>query len=107
VINLSPEKGQVFREAFRVLKGGGRLAIADVVAIAPLSDAMKRDLALHTGCIAGAATVQELESMLAEAGFANIRITPKAGSREFIRDWLPGSGIEEYVISATIEAVKP
>lgn len=107
VINLSPEKGQVFREAFRVLKSGGRLAVADVVATVPLSAEMKHDLALHTGCIAGAATVQELESMLADAGFANIRISPKAGSREFIREWLPGSGIEDYVASATIEAVKP
>lgn len=107
VINLSPEKGKVFGEAFRVMKPGGRLAISDVVATVELSGEMKSDLALHSGCIAGAATIADLEAMLHEAGFVNIRITPKAGSREFIREWLPGSGIEDYVVSATIEAVKP
>ncbi len=107
VINLSPEKERVFREAFRVLKPGGRLAISDVVATAAMSEEMRNDLALHTGCIAGAATVREIEIMLYNAGFGEIRITPKAESRAFIRDWLPGSGIEDYVASAAIEAIKP
>ncbi|NJD90716.1 MAG: arsenite methyltransferase [Geobacter sp.] len=107
VINLSPEKEKVFSEAFRVLKPGGRLAISDVVATKAMSEDMKNDLALHTGCIAGAATVLELETMLTEAGFRSIRITPKAGSRAFISEWLPGSGIEDFVVSAAIEAIKP
>ncbi len=107
VINLSPEKERVFREAFRVLKPGGRLAVSDVVRTAEMPDDMKKDLAMYTGCIAGASSVGELESLLQRAGFENIRIKPKAESRTFIRDWMPGSRIEDYVVSATIEAIKP
>jgi len=106
VINLSPDKEKVFSEAFRVLKKGGRLAISDVVATAELPDNLKNDMAFHTGCIAGASSVEALESILHRTGFGNIRINPKAESRTFIRDWMPGSKIEDYVISAIIEAVK-
>lgn len=107
VINLSPEKERVFSEAFRVLKPGGRLAVSDVVATAELPADIKNDMAFYTGCIAGASSIRKLESMLAGAGFRDIQIKPKAGSREFIRNWMPDSRIEDYVVSATIEAVKP
>ena len=107
VINLSPEKGQVFREVFRVLKPGGRVAVSDVVATAELPDALKHDLALHAGCVAGASTTGEIETFLEKAGFAEIRIRPRGESRDFIRNWVPGGKIEEYVVSATIEAKKP
>ena len=107
VINLSPNKTQVFRETFRVLKPGGRLAISDVVATAELPPEMKSDPALHSGCMAGAVMIDDLEEMLADAGFAKITIQPKDESREFIRDWAPGRGVEAYVVAATIEAVKP
>ena len=107
VINLSPEKPRVFREALRVLKPGGRLAISDVVATAQLPDEMKKDLALYAGCVAGAASIDELVDMLRKAGFTHIRIQPKDESREFIRDWAPGMRVEDFVVSATIEAVKP
>jgi SAM-dependent methyltransferase len=107
VINLSPEKERIFSEAFRVLKPGGRLAISDVVATAELPDDIKKDMAFYTGCTAGASSIQELESMLQRTGFENIQIKPKAESRTFIRDWAPGSKIEDYVVSATIAAVKP
>lgn len=107
VINLSPEKERVFKESFRVLKTGGRLAISDVVATAEMPDAVKNDLAMYTGCISGASYIPELEAMLKRVGFANIRIRPKDESRAFIRDWAPGSKIEDYVVSATIEAIKP
>lgn len=106
VINLSPDKAQVFRDAFRVLKHGGRLAISDIVATAELPPEAKRDLALYTGCMAGASLVAELESMLHAAGFEQIGISPKDASREFIRDWAPGRRIEDYVVSANIEAIK-
>ncbi len=107
VINLSPDKKQVFSEAFRVLKSGGRLAISDVVASTELPQEMKQDLALYSGCMAGASLISELQSILEECGFENINITPKDDSKDFIKDWAPGSGVEDYVLSATIEAVKP
>lgn len=107
VINLSPEKEKVFNEALRVLKPGGRLAISDVVATAEMPEEIKNNMAFHTGCIAGASSIEALESMLRRVGFENIRINPKAESRAFIRDWMPGSNIEDYVVSANIEAIKP
>jgi arsenite methyltransferase len=107
VINLSPDKAQVFREAFRVLKPGGRLAISDIVTTAPLPQAMQREIALYTACVAGAASIDVLTEMLVAAGFTAIRIAPKDASREFIRHWAPGRGIEDFIASASIEAVKP
>ena len=107
VINLSPDKPAVFRDAFRVLKPGGRLAIADIVATAALPEDARQDLALISGCVGGAAPMDEIETFLREAGFRDIRIQPKDSSREFIREWAPGRRVEDYVVSATIEAVKP
>ncbi len=107
VINLSPFKDQVFADAFRALKPGGRLAISDVVATAVMPDEMKNDPMLHAGCMAGASLIDDLESMMQAAGFEQISIVPKDASRDFIRDWAPGSGVEAYVVSAYIEAVKP
>ena len=107
VINLSPEKAQVFREAFRVLKHGGRLAVSDVVATAPFPPEVQHDLALRAGCVAGASLLDDLEGMLRDAGFVDIRIQPKDESKTFIREWVPGTNIADYLISATIEAVKP
>jgi SAM-dependent methyltransferase len=107
VVNLSPDKPAVFRDAFRVLKRGGRLAISDIVATAPLPEEVRSNLELHVGCMAGAALIDELRSMLAEAGFTEIRITPQEESRALIREWLPDSHLEDYVVSATIEAVRP
>jgi SAM-dependent methyltransferase len=107
VINLSPEKQRVFNEAFRVLQPGGRLAVADMVATAALPDEIKADWAAYTGCMAGASQICEIKEMLQEAGFEKIDIAPKDASRSFIREWLPGKRIEDYLVSATIEAVKP
>lgn len=107
VINLSPEKPAVFTEAFRILAPGGRLAISDVVARAPIPAELRDDLALHSACISGAATVDELHTMLTEAGFAEVAIDTVEASADFIADWAPGRKVEEYVVSATIQAVKP
>ncbi|MEN8175304.1 MAG: arsenite methyltransferase [Pseudomonadota bacterium] len=106
VINLSPDKAQVFRDAYRVLKPGGRLAIADVVATVELPAELRHDEQLIAGCMGNASLVDELEGFMAGAGFRDIRIAPKDESRAFIRDWAPGRGVEDYVVSATIEARK-
>ena len=106
VINLSPAKEQVFHEAFRVLKHGGRLAISDVVAISALPDDVKKNLDVHCGCVAGAAKVTEIEEMLNRAGFAKITVAVQDDSDQFIRDWFPGSGVETHVRSAIITAYK-
>jgi len=107
VINLSPDKKQVFSEAFRVLKPGGRLAISDVVASTELPEEIRNDLALYSGCMAGASQITELQTILEKNGFEKIKIAPKDESKDFIKDWAPGRGVEDYVLSATIEAVKP
>jgi len=107
VINLSPEKQRVFDEAFRLLKPGGQLAVADMVATALLPDEIKSDWAAYTGCMAGASQITDLQRMLEAAGFQNVKIAPKDSSRSFIREWLPGKHVEDYLVSATIEAVKP
>jgi len=107
VINLTPNKSRVFREAARVLKSGGRLAIADVVATAELPAVIKEDFELHSGCMAGATPIADLRSALKDAGFVDIQINIKEESRTFIKEWAPNSGAENYVASATIEAKKP
>lgn len=107
VINLSPNKPRVFADAYRALKPGGRLAISDVVAFAELPEEIQRDLALYTGCMAGASLISEVEDMLRDSGFQQIRITPKDESKTFIRDWAPGKAVTDYVVSANIEAIKP
>ncbi|HSN01918.1 MAG TPA: arsenite methyltransferase [Acidimicrobiales bacterium] len=107
VINFSPDKASVFRESYRVLREGGRLAISDVVAATELPEDVRGDLALYSGCVAGASLVGELEEMMAAAGFDDIRIAPKDESKAFIEQWAPGRQVTDYVVSATIEAVKP
>jgi len=106
VINLSPEKAQVFTEAFRVLKPGGRLMISDVLATAEIPDALRQQAAMLTGCVAGAEHVDRIRKMLAAAGFREVRIDLKDYSKKLIREWFPASRAEDYVASADIEAVK-
>ena len=107
VINLSPDKRAVFAEAYRVLKPAGRLAISDVVTTAPLPQELREDVSKLTACIAGALTVDDLKAILTEVGFGDIRISLESGSRQLIEQWQPGTGVEHYIVSARIEAVKP
>lgn len=106
VINLSPEKEQVFQEAFRVLTPGGRLMISDVVATAEMPGQMREQAAMMTGCVAGAEHVDRIRDLLVSAGFKDVRIDLKDYSKKLISGWFPGSRAEDYVASADIEAVK-
>jgi arsenite methyltransferase len=107
VINLSPDKPAVYREAFRVLKPGGRMAVSDVVATAELPAEWWDNMRLLSSCISGAETVDNVEAMLEAAGFVDIDIRAKEDSREFIRTWEPGTRLQDYILSASMTAVKP
>ena len=102
VINLSPDKAAVFRDAFRVLRVGGRLAISDVVAIAPIPAALQAEAAALAGCIAGAAHVDDVRRMLAEAGFKSVEIKIAPNSSTIVNSWMDGA--DQFIASATIEA---
>ncbi len=106
VINLSPDKAQVFRDAFRALKPGGRLAISDIIATQPLPEPLQRDLVAYSGCVAGAAQKSDIEAMLTSAGFRSVNVTLRGENRKFINEWLPGKNAGDFVVSATIEAIK-
>ncbi|WP_136687103.1 arsenite methyltransferase [Halorhabdus amylolytica] len=106
VLNLSPDKSQVFREAARVLRPGGRLAISDVVRTAELPEDLRIDPESVSACIGDAAPPTELEAMLGEAGFIDVSIEP-TDDDEFISEWHPERDPREYVASARIEARKP
>lgn len=106
VINLSPDKRQVFTEAYRVLKKGGRLAVSDVLAIRPLTDKVREDLTLLCGCVGGAEPADTVREMLAGAGFTDIRITQKENSREIVESWGFDASVLDCVGSFLIEAVK-
>jgi SAM-dependent methyltransferase len=104
VINLAPDKPTVFREAFRVLAPGGRLAISDMVAVGDMPAAVAADPAAYTGCVAGAAPVPDLERMIAAAGFEDVRVTVQAPRRDLGDEPGPEADV---VAPALIEAVKP
>ncbi len=106
VINLSPNKEKVFKEAYRVLKNGGRLSISDVVATAELPEEIREDLSMLTGCIAGAEYVDNIRTMIHQTGFSNIKLVPRDNGKEIIKSWVPDGRIEDYVTSFIIEATK-
>jgi len=107
VINLSPDKQSVYKDAFRALKPGGRLAISDILATQELPTEVKNDLALHSACVSGAATVESTVIMLEQTGFRDIIIDVKEESKKIINEWMPGRTFGNYIVSAYIEAKKP
>ncbi|MGI6559619.1 MAG: arsenite methyltransferase [Limnochordia bacterium] len=107
VVNLSPDKASVFREAHRVLRPGGKLCIADVVATAEIPPEIKGRLDLISGCLAGAARVEEIEAFLLEAGFVDVRMSAIGNSDEVISGWALGKQATSFLASYIIEAYKP
>ena len=105
VINLSTDKPAVFREAYRVLAPGGRLAISDIVALREIPAAVRNDLEAYAGCVSGAALIAEVEGMLREAGFEHVRVDLKSNSDALVQGWSPGA--ETLVASALIRGTKP
>ncbi len=106
VVNLSPDKQSVFNDAYRVLRSGGRLAISDVVAVRPLPASMRNDSGVLCGCVGGAALVADIEQMLRDAGFSEVKVEVKTDSAAVISGWQHGAGYEDFVRSALITAVK-
>jgi arsenite methyltransferase len=98
VVNLSPDKSQVFREAFRVLKPGGRLALSDIVTDGPLPQAIKDSLSAWAGCVAGALDVKDYIATIEAAGFTHIELTPAYFDQETV---------DEYVKQADAESCCP
>ena len=116
VINLSPDKPQVWREIFRVLKPGGKVSVSDLALLKPLPDNIREMAAALVGCVAGAALVDETRSVLEKAGFKSMVLTPKPDYVRNMQDWndplyqeiakaLPqGEEMADYVVSLSIEA---
>jgi len=104
VINLAPDKGQVYREAFRVLRPGGRLAVADVLATRPISEEMRKDPDRWASCSSGALTVDEVTDRLRSAGFVSINVVALGGdpSLESLR-----AQDEIGVVPGEVRATKP
>ena len=118
VINLSPDKPQVWREVFRVLKPGGKISVSDLALLKPLPDNIREMAAALVGCVAGAVLVEETRALLETTGFTSIVLTPKPDYVRNMQDWndplyrqiaetLPRGGeMADYVVSLSIEARK-
>jgi len=104
VINLSSDKAQVLREAFRVLKPGGRFAVSDVVVRGETPPDVRRNMELWIGCVAGALEETEYRDLLADAGFRRVEIEPtRVYKAEDAAAFLSGSGLDPLAFAAQIE----
>lgn len=114
VINLSPDKSQVFREAYRVLKPGGRLAVSDIVTDGPLPDKVKGSLSAWAGCIAGALQAKDYLAAIEAAGFIDVELKPVYWDKSMIDDAIEQLGLDiddesryKAIFSAKVTARKP
>ncbi len=118
VINLSPDKAQVWREVFRVLKSGGKVSVSDQALLKPLPDNVRSMVAALVGCVAGAILVEDTRALLKAAGFSSIILTPRSDYVQNMQNWndplyrqigeaLPEGGeLSDYITSLSIEAWK-
>jgi arsenite methyltransferase len=119
VINLSPDKAQVWREIARVLKSGGRAAVSDLALLQPLPEAVRESLQALVGCIAGAVLVEETRAMIADAGLVNAQVATDSAYMDQMAAWddplyreiaaklPPETRPGDYVASVKITAEKP
>jgi len=111
VFNLSPEKEKVLKGVYYVLKKGGRLIFSDPVALKPIPEEIRKDMKSYTSCMANASLIDDLNKLLTNAGFKDVRIEVKDGN-SYIRKWTPeskwenGNDPKEYITTASIFAYK-
>ena len=110
VVNLSPDKEKVFKEAYRVLKPGGRIMVSDIVLTKELPDYIKNNTLAYVGCVSGAILKESYLKTIEKAGFKDIKVFDEGNFPiEFINNDLPGivdSAVEKSVLSIKVSAIK-
>jgi SAM-dependent methyltransferase len=119
VINLSPDKPQVWRDMFRVLKPGGRVAVSDIATLQEIPKPLLELVAAHIGCVSGAVLIDETVKMAREAGFTDIEVTEKPGHVDAMTSFNdpfyqtvtemlpPDAKVSDYATSVNVTARKP